>query len=149
MSDRADETATEETGSHVVSSSIEKGKRKLLDAARRDLSEKELATPAGQQFMIETIDRLEREVSLLSDYRNKFYENDKALAVKTKEKDDAVTGSILTSALLAIGSAGVGAAPSYITLTDLSKVSTFGWIFLVLSALLLVTAVTAQVRKWI
>jgi hypothetical protein len=69
MSDRAIDAATEEAGSHVVNASNEKGGRKLLDSAKRNLSEKELSTPAAQQFMIETIDRLEKEVSNLTEYR--------------------------------------------------------------------------------
>jgi hypothetical protein len=66
-----------------------------------------------------------------------------------EKKDNAATGSILTTAMIAIGSAGIGASPNYISLTDMSKVSVVGWIFFILSASLFAVAVLAQVRKWI
>src|SRR5215216_5747826 len=66
--------------------------RRSISKLRRELDEVELTTPAALRFLLDDIDRLDREVTELEGYRERFHEVDKQKAVleqKSKESRSA------------------------------------------------------------
>lgn len=115
-----------------LSGSVKTPRLGHLQRARRDLSEDEISSPATLRFLIDEIERLDKENSLLESFRSQFHQKDKETSILSERmmKDDTVKS--LSSVCLAVGSAGLGAAPSYIPLTSA------GYVFLGLSAVLIV-----------
>jgi hypothetical protein len=129
---------TEEGGQKVdilpggVSDQVKTPRLGHLQRVRRDLSEDELSSPATLRFLVAEIERLDKENSLLESFRDRYYQKDKESSILSERmmKDDTVRA--LSSVCLAVGSAGLGAAPSYIPLTNV------GYVFLALSVALIV-----------
>lgn len=110
------------------------------EASRTD--EKERSTSAAQRFLTAEIDRLVEENQELKQFRDKYHDVDKKLAVLKEALKPFRTNELLSSVCLAIGSAGLGAAPSFVSL------SSYGWyVFLIVSALLVFVGIAARVRN--
>ena len=54
---------------------------KPLRKISRELTEDELAAPGAQKLLIGELDRMEKEIEVLADYREQFHQADKARAV--------------------------------------------------------------------
>lgn len=85
-------------------------KAKSYASLKRNLSEKELMNIGSVNLMIDDIDRMETEISELRQFRTKFHENDKDLAV-LKEKLSAYKLSELSYNIsISLGALLVGSA---------------------------------------
>ena len=128
----ADET--EESGAAasatISAQEVLKEKMEFLRGARRQLSAEELASPIVSRFLIEEIERLDGEVRNLRKYRDNYHERDKEVSLLRQEKQHTQTMNLRDAAILAVGSAGIGGAPSYI------EISPLGWVFFGLSLVL-------------
>jgi hypothetical protein len=102
--------------------------------------DKELSTVA-KRFLIAEIDRLVEENQQLRQFKEKYHDADKKLAV-LRETIKPVRGNLfLSSACLMAGSAGVAAAPSFLTINQ------YGWsLFVGACALLLIAGIAARVE---
>ncbi|MDE1918868.1 MAG: hypothetical protein KGJ57_22890 [Sphingomonadales bacterium] len=147
--DPNDQIATEEAGSTPVPSQEEavpekREMRGFLGAAKRDLTDEELASPAVRRFLIAEIERLESECSYLKEIQNKYNNLRVSNAALTEQSKFSVRIEVLTFLASSVGAAGMGAAPSFITVDQLSK---YGWIMLALSLILVVAGVISRFKK--
>ena len=86
--------------------------RSALAKLRRDLSEDEITSPGALKLLLDKMDSLEISVSELSDYRDKFYDSDKRVAVlETILKKDSAA-EYLYGFSLTVGAVFVGLSPS-------------------------------------
>jgi hypothetical protein len=117
-------SATEESGSTPIENPDAPGNetkespRGFLQVGRRNLTQEELSHPAVQRFLIFEIERLDRACADTGGYVELYHDQRVTIAslsenVKVSRKND-----ILSSLCLAIGSAGIGAAPSIIGLKE-------------------------------
>lgn len=145
---RIDPSATEEAGSTPVHSENaadqEKDARRFLTPARRDLSEEELASPAARRFLIAEIERLDTECADHKEIRQQY--NDLRVEhARTQERGRRDKwNEVLSFVCLSVGSAGIGAAPSYMMEPTLAAV---GWVFLGGSVLLVLIGVASKIWK--
>lgn len=86
--------------------------RKALSALRRELSDKELLSPAVQKLLLDEIDRLENEQVELSGFRTRFHDADKRAAVLEQKNSINIGQEIVSTACITIGGALLGYAPS-------------------------------------
>ncbi|WP_157604943.1 hypothetical protein [Rhizobacter sp. Root16D2] len=86
--------------------------RKATSMLRRELSEKELTSPAAQRFMLDEIERLDRENTELAGYRNRFHDADKMAAILQEKQNISISHEIVSIACVTIGGALLGYAPS-------------------------------------
>jgi hypothetical protein len=101
--------------------------------------DKELSTVA-KRFLVAEINRLLDENQQLKQFKDKYHDVDKRLAVLKETLRPFRTNELLSSACLIAGSAGVGAAPSFLSLNS------YGWyVFVGVSALLVITGIAARV----
>jgi hypothetical protein len=102
------------------------------------VDDKELSTVA-KRFLVAEIDRLVEENQQLRQFKEKYHDADKKLAV-LRETIKPVRGNLfLSSACLIVGSAGVAAAPSFLTINQ------YGWYLAVgACALLLIAGIAAR-----
>jgi hypothetical protein len=89
-----------------------KSRRKALTSLRRELSDKELLSPAVQKLLLDEIDRLEEENTELAGYRSRFYDADKKAAVLNQKQNINGAHEIISLACITIGGAALGYAPS-------------------------------------
>jgi hypothetical protein len=126
MTDLTD-NSTEEAGSVDVpaatSADAKEPPRAFLRRARRELNEEELSSPAARRFFIAEIERLDAEVEDLRAFRDRFHETNTRLAVLEAASLPSKWKELLSFVCQTLGAAGLGASPSYITL------STYGWVF--------------------
>jgi hypothetical protein len=115
--------------------------------------EKELSTVA-RRFLIAEINRLVEEIQHLKQFKEKYHELDKKIVVLEKYQDlekklvvlketskPFRRNLFLSSVCLIAGSAGIAAAPSFLS------VSQYGWyVFVVVSAMLLIAGIAARVE---
>lgn len=141
--------ATDESGSTPIPAAEqdkrgEVRRRAFLSSARRDLREDELDSPAARRFLIEEIERLDRECDDYKDLNRDY--ND--LRVKYARLDERASKQkwleVLSFVASAVGAAGLGAAPSYIGATGLAPV---GWVFAIGSSILVLSGVIFRVMK--
>lgn len=139
---------TDEAGSvpspPEVQNDDKKSSRGFLRTAARDLSEEELGTAAARRFLIAEIERLDQECDETRQLRqdhNDLREQYARLDEKTKSTRWTELLSFVT---LSVGSAGIGAAPSYISVEE---AATMGWVMLAFSSLLFLTGVASRVFK--
>lgn len=101
--------------------------------------EKELSRVA-KRFLVAEINRLVDENQQLKQFKDKYHDADKRLAVLKETIRPFRINELLSSACLMAGSAGLGAAPSFLSL------SSYGWyVFVSGSALLVLAAIAARV----
>jgi hypothetical protein len=115
--------------------------------------EKELSTVA-KRFLIAEINRLVEETQQLKQFKEKYHELDKKIVVLEKFQDlekklivlketnkPFRRNLFLSSACLIAGSAGVAAAPSFLSINQ------YGWyVFVSVSAMLLIAGIAARVE---
>ena len=101
---------------------------------------KELSTMA-ERFLIAEINRLVEENQQLKQFKEKYHDVDKRLAVLKETLKPFRANEFLSSVCLAAGSAGLGAAPSFLSFNS------YGWyVFVVVSAVLVLAGIAAKVR---
>jgi hypothetical protein len=99
----------------------------------------ELSTIA-KRFLIAEVNRLVEENRQLRQFKDKYHDVDKKLATLKETHRPFRTNEFLSSVCLIAGSAGLGSAPSFLSLNS------YGWyIFLIVSALLLISGIAAKV----
>jgi hypothetical protein len=102
--------------------------------------ERELSTVA-KRFLIAEINRLVEENKQLKQFKEKYHEVDKKLAVLKETTKPFRRNVFLSSACLIAGAAGIATAPSVLS------ISQFGWyVFAVVSAMLLIAGIAARVE---
>jgi hypothetical protein len=115
-------------------------------AARKDRlkktssDEKEPLPVVVENFLVAEINRLVEENQQLKQFKEKYHDVDKRLAVLRETVKPFRANELLASVCLAAGSFGLGAAPSILSL------SSYGWyVFVVVSALLVLGGIAARV----
>lgn len=89
-----------------------KFRRKALASLRRELSDKELLSPAVQKLLLDEIDRLEDDNTELAGYRSRFYEADKKAAILEQKHTASIAHEIISISCITVGGAAIGFAPS-------------------------------------
>ena len=101
--------------------------------------EKELSTVA-KRFLVAEINRLVEENQQLKQFKDKYHDADKRLAVLKETHKPFRANEFLSSVCLMAGSAGLGTAPSFLSLNS------YGWyIFFGVSAALLIAGIVAKI----
>ena len=99
------------------------------------------AVVEGDIFHAE-INRLVEENQQLKQFKKKYYDVDKKLALLKESTKPARIKVFLSSACLIAGSAGVAAAPSILSINQ------YGWyVFVIFSAMLLIAGIAARVER--
>jgi hypothetical protein len=105
-----------------------------------DADEKELTT-AAKRFLVAEINRLVEENRELKQFKEKYHDVDKKLAVSKEMVKPARSNTFLSSACLIAGSAGVATAPTFLS------ISQYGWyVFVSVSAMLLIAGIAARIE---
>ncbi|MBL8388571.1 MAG: hypothetical protein JNK17_10175 [Hydrogenophaga sp.] len=115
--------------------------RKALSSLRRELSDKELLSPAVQKLLLDEIDRLESEHAELSGFRTRFYDADKRAAVLDQKNSINTGQEIVSTASITVGGALLGYAPSVWSSQPTGAVT------LISGAILVVLGVVAKVVR--
>ena len=89
-----------------------KARRRALASLRRELSDKELLSPAVQKLLLDEIDRLEEDNTELGGYRSRFHEADKKAAVLQQKQTISIAQEIISLSCITVGGAALGYAPS-------------------------------------
>src|SRR2546421_8204425 len=79
---------------------------------RRELSEEELTSPAVQRLLLDDLERLDREVSELTTYRERFHAMDKRAAILEQSIKKSLASEIIFGVCLCVGAAALGYAPA-------------------------------------
>ena len=141
---------TEDTGSVLVDNdATEQGvskeqPRDFLKVGRKNLNEDELASPAARRFMIAEIERLDAECVALRNMGEKFTELRVRYATLEATDRHHRWLEILSSASIAAGSAGLGAAPSYLAIDGVHGI---GWTFVIGSGVLVGVGILSRVFR--
>jgi hypothetical protein len=110
------------------------------EGALPDPDEKEWSAVA-KRFLIGELNRLAEENQQLKQFREKYHDVDKRLAVLKETIKPFRRNHFLSTACLVAGSAGVAAAPNFVSL------SMYGWyVFVIVSAMLLIAGIAARVE---
>ncbi|WP_430385495.1 hypothetical protein [Blastomonas fulva] len=107
-----DEAADEAPPENVENKAPQLKGRRSFSRARRELNDEELGHPAVQKMMMDELDRLDGENSELRRYVDKYYEADKNCAILSEKQNKANAGEIIYGAMMTIGAAAIGFAPS-------------------------------------
>jgi hypothetical protein len=143
-------SATEEAGSTPSPTpsnaigEVKESPRGFLQVSRRALSEEELSTPAARRFLIFEIERLDQQCSDYQGYAEKYHDQRVLIAALEENQKTSRWNEILSFVCLTVGAAGLGSAPSYLSIQNTSN---FGWIILVLSMVLVGVGVASRVWK--
>ena len=119
-----------------------KGGRKATSSIRRELSEKELQSPATTMFLLDEVDRLEQENAELLEYRGRFHESDKKAAVLDQKLNFNRGQEVISITCVTLGGAALGFAPSVWAAT-----TSTGPIILIAGIVLIVCGVAAKAVK--
>lgn len=114
-----------------------KGRRSLKNL-KRELDEAELSSPVVQKMLVEEIERLDREVTELKDYRKRYYSMDKQNAVLSEQLKRAMGSKVISGATLAVGAAALGYAP------NLWNSQPSGWFAIAFGVILLIFGILAE-----
>jgi hypothetical protein len=93
-------------------SSVSIKARRSFSKLRRELSDEELSSPAVQRMLLDEIDRLDKQVSELEQYRKSFYDADKRAAVLEQRTIRSLSSDIMFAICLSVGAAALGYAPA-------------------------------------
>lgn len=143
-------SATDESGSIPVPADVaaatqaKEPARAFLQSARRNLSDEELATAAARRFLIADLERLDQECAELQSYAEKYHDQRVTIAILTADAKKSKWNEILSFVCLSVGSAGLGAAPSYLTLKDGAAL---GYMLLAFSIILIAGGIASRVYK--
>lgn len=105
----ADQEPREDSHSSVV---LTAKSRRPFAKLRRELSDEELLSPAVQRLLLDEIEKLDRQVIQLEEYRNKFHEVDKRQAVLEQRIKRSISSDVIFGVCLCVGAAALGYAPS-------------------------------------
>jgi hypothetical protein len=147
---RGTASATDESGSvpiaaeEVAATAAKEPARAFLQSARRNLSDNELATPAARRFLIADIERLDQLCLELKEFERQYHDQRVTIATLEEASKASRWNEILSFVCLSVGSAGIGAAPSYLVLKD---GTTIGVMIMVLSLILVLTGVASRVWR--
>jgi hypothetical protein len=136
--DVTDESGSVET---EIAAEAKLSAHEFLKSGRRDLSEEEIRSATSVRFLISELEKSSDEISRLRPYVDKYHEADKNLAVIRKSLESSKWNEILAAICLAVGSAGLGAAPSY---SAVGKISIF---LIVFSLILIVASIIFRAKK--
>ncbi len=101
--------------------------------------DKELSRVA-KRFLVAEINRLVDENQQLKQFKDKYHDADKKLAVLKETLRPFRINELLSTVCLIAGSAGVGAAPSFLSLNS------YGWyVFVSISTLLVIAGIASRV----
>lgn len=89
-----------------------RSRRKAFVSLRRELSDKELSSPAVQKLLLDEIDRLENDNTELAGYRSRFYEADKKAEIFKQKQTVSIAHEIISTSCITVGGAALGYAPS-------------------------------------
>lgn len=128
----------------VIATQAKESARAFLLKARRELSEDELASPAARRFLIEEMERLDQICAELKAYEGKYHDQRVEIATLTVEQRKSRWIEILAAVCLSLGSAGIGAAPSYL---GLAGGTTLGLVLAAASAVLIVVGIAPRMSK--
>ena len=143
--------ATEEAGSvpaapdELAATAVKEPTRGFLRSARQDLSEEDLSTPAARRFLLAEIERLDNLTEEQKFFVQKYYDQKVEIASLTVGAEKSKWIEVLSSVCLAVGCAGVGAAPSYISLKDGTVI---GLMIMGFSVILVIIGIVPKVVKW-
>lgn len=87
--------------------------RKAFSKLRRELSDEDLSHPGAQKLLLDRLDDLEQNVSLLTEYQSRFYNSDKECAVLNEKIRASLSIEVSFAFLLTIGSLMIGVSPSF------------------------------------
>lgn len=118
-----------------------KSGRRSFSKLPRELSEKELASPAVQKMLVDEIERLEAECEELSSYRPKFHDADKRAAVLDEKFKTKISIEILHVGCITVGAAALGYAPNIWT------VQPTAWMVAVFGVVLVIAGLAAKAVK--
>jgi hypothetical protein len=142
--------ATDEVGSVPVANDVgtpevsKEPPREFLRVGRKVLNEEELSSPAARRFMIAEIERLDAECTALRGLAAPYNDLRVKCAVLEESQRRSRWYNILSVMCLSAGSAGLGAAPSYLAISDLHGV---GWTFAIVSGVLVVAGIASRVFR--
>ena len=83
-------------------------KKDAFQKITRDLTQEDLSNPGTQKLIINKLDSLEDEVKELENYRDKFHEKDKKVAILDEKVNNLKSWDILYSAMLTVGAYFLG-----------------------------------------
>jgi len=115
--------------------------RRALSRLKRELTDEELGSPGAQKMLLEELERLGEENSVLQSYRDKFHDSDKQLAVVNEKRRRDIAMEVLSGGCLTIGAAALGYAPA------VWSAQPSGWISLVFGAVLTIAGIIAKAIK--
>lgn len=101
----------EDTGAVAAPAPVSKVRR-ALSSLKRELTDDELASTGTQKMLLEELERLTEENSVLGSFRSLFHEADKNVAILSEKQKKNISFEIISGACLAIGAASLGYAPS-------------------------------------
>ncbi len=138
-------SATEETGATaLVLSETKEASRSFLQVGLRALNEEELSSSAARRFLLYEIERLDKICAKSEIFIEKYHDQQVEIATLTEAGKISRWNEILSFICLSVGSAGIGAAPSYISVPGVEKV---GWFILGLSVILVGAGIMSRVWK--
>jgi len=118
--------------------------RGFLIAARRNLTEQDLDTPAARRFLIAEIERLDQICSEHGELTTRFHNQRVQIAELLADGKAQRKTDFLSNVCLAAGFTGMGAAPAYLTLAG---GVVYGVVILLGSACLAAASIISKVRK--
>jgi hypothetical protein len=139
--DQMDVEPEEPLGLRPSESVKPKSGRRSFSKLPRELSEKELTSPAVQKMLVDEIERLEAECDDFSSYRPKFHDADKRAAVLEEKFKGKISADILQTGCLTVGAAALGYAPS------ISTEQPSAWMVAIFGVVLLVAGIAAKAVK--
>jgi hypothetical protein len=143
-------SATEESGSTplsgavVLAENIKETPRAFLQAARRNLTEEDLDTPAARRFLLAEIERLDQICTDHEGLITHYHDQRVTIAELTLGSQVTRKNDLLSFVCLSVGSAGIGAAPGYF---GLAGGTAYGIVVLLGSVLLFAAGILSKVLK--
>jgi hypothetical protein len=130
----------------AVGGEVKEANSSFLEIARRNLTEEELSGPAARRFLLYEVERLDQLCAKYEPFIEKYHDQRVMIASLTEGAKTSQWIEILSSMCLAIGSAGLGAAISFLTTPGTANIS-WGWIAFGLCAILTIAGAAPKVLK--
>jgi len=131
--------------------------RSFLKPVRRALTERELATVAAQNFLLDDIDRLHRELQEArqhrdeclhksNDWQERFYIQNASLQVLEERTKKSSALELVYNISIIVGSALIGLSPGMLTVSGSgsAQMHIHGWIILAFGTFLIAASVGAR-----
>jgi hypothetical protein len=114
--------------------------RQALSKSRRELTEEELNQSGVRLMLQDEVDRLDSEVTKLSEFREKFYQSQTRIAVFETKKDRQIAFEVIYGVCVAIGVGMVMLAPTI-------EVNSLRWTDLAIAVVLITCGIVAKVKQ--